>query len=187
MIEPNQIKFCELCDLKGENYALSRIHRGSGPKVMIIGEAPGKYEAIKHTSFIGDSGQLLDRWIKKMELDNYFITNVVKHRPIAYVNGREKNGTPNLIEVSACLPYLIAEIEVENPDFIITLGKTARDALIDTDKSMTESVRISMINPYEYKGHELFILFHPSFILRKGYDMDPYLNRIKEIVKLGVE
>lgn len=182
MIGNNQIQFCDLCDLKGENYALPRIQRGSGPKVMFVGEAPGMNEAEKHVSFVGVSGKLLDKWIEKMEIDNYFITNVVKHRPTLVLNGKTYNRNPYPKEISSCSFYLLAEIERENPDYIISLGKTARDIFLNTELPITKTVESTMSTSYFYKWIRVFVLFHPSYILRSHLNMDKYLNKIREII-----
>ena len=98
---------CEHCDLKGDSYALPRIKRGKGKKVMFIGEAPGREEAKQHVSFVGPSGKELDRWIAYMKIDNFYITNIVKHRPT--IGDRDR--PPDQIEIGACLPYLWDEVK----------------------------------------------------------------------------
>ena len=119
---------CRLCDLKGRDYAFPRIVRGKGPKVMIIGEAPGREEARYHLSFIGRSGKELDRWIEYMHLTNYYITNVVKHRPVEM----DKDRPPTEEEIGSCITYLVKEIITEKPDLILTLGNPASHALGST-------------------------------------------------------
>ena len=91
------IKGCELCSLRGTEYALSRIHRGEGKKVMFIGEAPGEEEGKRHLAFVGRSGKLLDRWIEYLGINNYVITNIVRHRP-------PNNRVPAYDEMVACFP-----------------------------------------------------------------------------------
>lgn len=179
----NNIKNCFKCDLKGLNYALPRIKKGKGKKVMFIGEAPGKNEAEKHISFIGLSGKLLDKWIDYMNIDNYYITNAVKHRPILKMNNTDYNRTPYPDEISKCLPYLFDEIENEKPDVIVTLGKIARDIFINTNDKITKSANNTLINSYNYKGMKLFVLFHPSYILRSHLNINKYLDNIKEELK----
>lgn len=176
------LQTCNLCPLQGMNYALPRIKRGSGSKVMFVGEAPGENEAEKHVSFVGASGKLLDQWIKKMEIDNYFITNVVKHRPILVVNGKTYNRNPYPKEISSCSFYLYSEIEGENPDYIIALGKTARDIFLDTELPITKTVETTINMPSFYNGIRVFVLFHPSYILRSHTNIDNYLNTIRNII-----
>ena len=116
------ISHCNLCSLKGEDYAYPQIHRGAGKKIMFIGEAPGEEEAKQHLAFVGRSGKLLDRWIAYLGINNYVITNIVRHRP-------PNNRVPTMDEIEACIPYLFEEVQNEGPYYIIALGKTAARTL----------------------------------------------------------
>ena len=165
---------CKLCQLKGTEYALPRIHRGEGKKIMFIGEAPGEEEGKQHLAFVGRSGKLLDKWIEYLGIDNYVISNVVRHRP-------PNNRVPTYDELEACYPYLEAEIERENPAYIIALGKTTGFVLGMVDEN----------KPMEYAFRRIFllgsrlasILYHPSYILRSHKDMTPYLDDLKRRLK----
>ena len=167
----NIIKTCNKCDLQGQDYAFPRIKNGNGKKIMFIGEAPGKTEAKYHLSFIGKSGQELDRWIKYMNVDNYYITNVVKHRPFE----NDKDIPPTEEQINSCKLYLFDEILIYNPDFIVLLGNSAL-------KSFKISGGVTKIIPiYLEKKHfysienfdnkimniRIFALFHPSYALRQ--------------------
>ena len=174
------ISQCPLCPLKGQDYALSRIHRRTGKKVMFIGEAPGEEEAKQHIAFVGRSGKLLDKWIEYLGIDNYVITNVVRHRP-------PNNRLPRPTEIQECIPYLIVEIENEHPDYVVCLGRVAANSLYIRPEgsiliynsplwTMVGSDYSISINQRNYK---LTVLYHPSYILRSGKDMTPYLDKLK--------
>lgn len=184
MIDTDQLKLCGLCSLRGDNYALPRIHKGEGKKIMIIGEAPGRIEAREHLAFVGQSGKLLDKWIEYLKLDNYIITNVVKHRPIMQIGSHEYNRAPNSKEIEACIPFLWGEIESHNPDLFIVLGQTARDVILPYEYSnkMTFSVLNSLEKPMYYHDKRAFVLYHPAFILHNHRPMEPYLDKIKKWV-----
>jgi uracil-DNA glycosylase family 4 len=53
------------------------------PKLMIIGEAPGKYEDEAQIPFVGPTGKMLDDYLFKAGIrrSDVYITNVVKFRP----------------------------------------------------------------------------------------------------------
>jgi uracil-DNA glycosylase len=53
------------------------------PNLMIIGEAPGKYEDEQGIPFVGPTGKLLDEFLFKAGIrrSDCYITNVVKYRP----------------------------------------------------------------------------------------------------------
>lgn len=183
------IKNCNLCDLKGLGFAYPRIKRGKGKKVMIIGEAPGKNEAQFHISFVGKSGKELDRWISYMELDNYYITNVVKHRPVDDLHDRP----PTKTEISSCSVFLLTEIEREKPELIITLGNSSSHAL-GSKLPISKSIDYYIEKPHYYMAQgniRILTFFHPSYVLRKkndkGYNefetkLIKYLDKIKSII-----
>lgn len=53
------------------------------PKLMIIGEAPGKYEDEQGIPFVGPTGRILDECLFKAGISRSecYITNVIKYRP----------------------------------------------------------------------------------------------------------
>lgn len=183
----NIIKNCDLCPLKGGDYALSRIHKGDshqqlfwGPKVMFIGEAPGEEEAKQHLAFVGRSGKKLDEWIAYLELDNYVISNVVKHRP-------PNNRVPTESEIKSCVPYLTSELENEAPEFVIGLGQTAIDNSFNSPFLITKAITKYIEHPsYMFADNtcRILALFHPSYVLRNHNDLEVqrYLDRIKQII-----
>lgn len=96
---------------------------GTGPanaKIMLIGEAPGKQEDIKGMPFVGASGKFLDTLLASIGLErsDIFITNVVKHRP-------PENRDPLPAEIEACRPWLDEQIELIQPDVIVTISRFA--------------------------------------------------------------
>ena len=70
---------CEKCDLCKTR---TQVVFGAGnlsAEVLFIGEAPGKNEDEQGLPFVGRSGQLLDRYLKSIDLnreENIFITNI---------------------------------------------------------------------------------------------------------------
>ena len=177
----NIIKTCNKCDLKGEGYAFPRIKNGNSKKIMFVGEAPGRMEAKYHISFIGRAGQELDSWIKYMNLDNYYITNVVKHRPVK----DNKDRPPTADEVFSCHDFLTSEMLIYRPDFIILLGNSALRAF-GIKESITKAVDLYIYNEKtNFLDIRLFALFHPSYVLRQlnmhnGFDLilKNYLDKI---------
>src|ERR1700692_2921586 len=53
------------------------------PKLLIVGEAPGKYEDEQGQPFVGPTGQILNDHLFKAGIrrSDCYITNVVKFRP----------------------------------------------------------------------------------------------------------
>ena len=72
-------------------------------RVMFVGEAPGYEEDKSGLPFVGRSGQLLDRMLAAIGLDetNAYIANIVPWRPPG-------NRTPTPQESAICLPFITA-------------------------------------------------------------------------------
>src|SRR3954452_12563076 len=86
-------------------------------RVMFVGEAPGREEDIEGLPFVGRSGQLLNRMIAAIGLNrgNVYIANVIPWRPPG-------NRTPTPQETQVCRPFIRRQIELVNPDVLVTLG-----------------------------------------------------------------
>lgn len=127
-------------------------------KVMLVGEAPGDMEDLKGEHFVGDAGQLLTRALKRLQVQRrtIYITNAVKCRP-------RNNRTPGKEELQACFKWLEKEILILSPSVIVTLGKTATNALFpDNDWKIT---RVRGTIQY-YNNIPVVITYHPAFLLR---------------------
>ncbi len=86
--------------------------------LIFVGEAPGYWEDVKGSPFVGAAGKLLDELLASIDLKrlDVYITNVVKHRPPA-------NRDPRPDEVETCAPYLDRQIQIIKPEIIVTLGR----------------------------------------------------------------
>ena len=130
----------------------------SHPYVMVIGEGPGEDEDRTGRPFVGKAGQLLDKMLASISLSrdsNCFIANIVKCRP-------PLNRTPMKDEADACRGYLQAQIHVLKPRYILAMGRTAVQSLLETDKGIN-SLRGKFL---DYKGIPLLATYHPSALLR---------------------
>ncbi len=120
-----RIRRCTLCDLHA-----SRTHAvpGEGPAhaaMVLVGEAPGREEDRAGRPFCGAAGKILDEAILRAGIrrERTFITNTVKCRP-------PENRKPRPAEMTACRPYLVAQLGAVRPRVIVALGQTAvRDLL----------------------------------------------------------
>jgi len=96
-------------------------------RVMLVGEAPGRDEDIEGLPFVGRSGKLLDLMLAAIGLNrsNVYIANVIPWRPPG-------NRTPTPQETQICLPFIRRQIELVNPDVLVTLGNPSTQALLGT-------------------------------------------------------
>jgi uracil-DNA glycosylase family 4 len=128
-------------------------------ELMFIGEGPGEQEDLSGLPFVGRAGELLTRMIERglgISRSDVYICNIVKCRPPG-------NRTPLANEVSACRPFLDAQIDAVSPRVIVTLGKPAASLLLGRDVSITR-VRGTW---HDYRGIPVMPTFHPAFILRQ--------------------
>jgi uracil-DNA glycosylase family protein len=110
---------------------------GSGParaRLVLVGEQPGDVEDVKGEPFVGPAGHLLDRALSDagIERDELYLTNAVKHfrwKP-ARTGKRRIHEQPAARHVTACLPWLEAELGVVRPHVVVALGAVASRALL---------------------------------------------------------
>lgn len=138
-------------------------------KIMFVGEAPGGEEEEQGEPFVGPAGQLLTKMILAMGLSrsDVYIGNIMNWRPQLQVNEsgvQYGNRPPNLNEMTYCLPYLRAQIEVVAPALLVALGTTAAQGLLGVGafKALGD-VRGQW---KEFDGRPLMVTYHPSYILR---------------------
>ena len=100
--------------------------------VMFVGEQPGDKEDLSGHPFVGPAGALLDKALAEAGIDRktVYVTNVVKHFKWEPRGKRRIHKKPNGAEITACRPWLEAEVAVIKPRGIICLGSTAAQAVI---------------------------------------------------------
>ena len=138
-------------------------------RIMFVGEAPGAEEEVQGEPFVGPAGQLLTRMISAMGLQrsDVYIGNIMNWRPQMPLNANGVqfgNRPPTAAEMNYCLPYLLKQIEVVNPQVLVALGATAAQGLLGIGSfGALGEVRGKW---REFAGKPLMITYHPSYILR---------------------
>lgn len=94
-------------------------------KIVFIGEAPGKNEALTARPFCGASGKILDQLLESIGLHrkDIYITNIVKDRP-------PENRDPLSHEIESYGPYLDKQLEIIQPKVIATLGRFSMEYIM---------------------------------------------------------
>jgi len=141
---------------------------GEGPKnanVVMVGETPGNDEDLAGHPFVGPAGKLLDRAMTEAGIDRtkVYVTNAVKHFKFTERGKRRIHAKPSGTEISACRPWLEAELTAIHPDLIVCLGATAAQTLMGRDFRITAQRGIFF--PHRL-AKELVATIHPSAILR---------------------
>lgn len=135
-------------------------------RLMFVGEAPGAEEDAQGIPFVGRSGQLLNKMIEAIGLsrESVYIANVMKTRP-------PNNATPTVEEIELCAPYLLEQIAIIDPAAIVTLGKPAAQALLQTSEAMGRlrgswhAVEVP-IGELKTKSIPVMPTYHPAYVLR---------------------
>jgi len=135
------------------------------PRVMLVGQAPGRVEIDSGRPFSGRAGRTLFRWLARAGVDeasfrrHVQIAAITRCFPGAHPSGRGDR-VPNPAERAACAPWLDAELAMIRPAVIIPVGRLAidrfhgprsLDALVGREHVVThaggESVGIPLPHP----------------------------------------
>ena len=171
-----EVEKCQQCPL------YKRANRGvpgegnPDARIMFIGEGPGYWEDQKGIPFCGAAGNLLDELLQTIELEReeVFIGNVIKHRPPG-------NRDPFPQEIEACRSWLDKQIEIIQPEIIVTLGRfSMAKFLLNTMISRIHGQSQSV----EFQGRKAMIMpmYHPAAGLRRGEILEDLKT---DFLKLG--
>jgi uracil-DNA glycosylase len=156
---------CRACDLYKRG---TQTVFGAGPRrarVMLVGEQPGHDEDLAGEPFVGPAGKLLDRALETAGVDRAetYVTNVVKHFKWEPKGKRRIHAKPNAVEITACLPWLQAELDLVKPTVLVCLGATAAQALLGRTFKVTQQRGEWVKSPL---AEGVMATVHPSSILR---------------------
>ena len=149
-------------------------------KIIFIGEAPGKNEALTGRPFCGAAGHILDELLKSIGLDRkeVYVTNIVKDRP-------PFNRDPLPEEIEYYGPFLDRQIEIIKPEIIATLGRFSMAYIMKKFGLESELKSISVIHgkifsaKTSYGEIKIIPLYHPAVAI--------YNNNTMEILKKDFE
>jgi DNA polymerase len=157
---------CHGCDLYCN---ATQVVFGEGPAtaaVLFVGEQPGDQEDRAGKPFVGPSGHMLDEALEEVGIDraDVYVTNAVKHFQFEMRGQRRLHARPTARQISACRPWLEAEIASVKPKVVVCLGATAAQAL------MGRGFRITKDHGKRFTDTDwapvLIATNHPSAILR---------------------
>ncbi|WP_432494596.1 UdgX family uracil-DNA binding protein [Kineococcus auxinigenes] len=139
-------------------------------RLALVGEQPGDQEDRRGIPFVGPAGRLLQRAVAEAGIDlaTTYVTNAVKHFRFEQRTGagRRIHRTPDLAHVTACRPWLAAELAQVDPEVVVCLGATAARALLPEGFRVTKH-RGQLIRRVTSRGEKTFLgTIHPSAVLR---------------------
>ena len=128
-----QLLRCRRCRHPGAISPIVSLARS--PKVMLVGQAPGKTEARGGKPFAGRAGKTLFAWLQRAGIDEamarerIYISAVTRCYPGPSPGGRgDRVPTPE--ERRNCSGWLESELRIIRPALIIPVGRLAIDALV---------------------------------------------------------
>jgi DNA polymerase len=130
-------------------------------RLMLIGEAPGRDEDLAGRPFVGRAGQLLDKMLAAIGLDDQHahITNIVYWRPPG-------NRTPTPQEAQVCRPFLERQIELAEPELLVLLGGAAAKHVLDVAEGIMR-IRGKMRDlDIGSRRVRAIATLHPAYLLR---------------------
>jgi uracil-DNA glycosylase family 4 len=153
--------------IKCPHLAASRHTAGLGvgdinARLMFVGEAPGADEDRQGDPFVGAAGQLLTKIILATGLsrETVYIANILKCRPDT-PGQSTGNRKPTPEEMTTCLPWLLQQIDLIQPQVMVALGVTAVEGLLGKTIGITKL----RANWQSYRGIPLMPTYHPSYML----------------------
>jgi uracil-DNA glycosylase len=151
----------EGCGLKATAKSLCFYRGAEHARVMVIGEAPGRDEDSVGHPFAGPAGLLLDAMLGAIGLSeaDAHITNVVYWRPPG-------NRKPTAQETAACAPFILRQIALVGPTYLLILGEVAAKQLLATSDGIMK-VR-GKWGTISCEGREIRALatLHPAYVLK---------------------
>lgn len=166
------IRACSACELGSRRRHAVPGMGDPAPDWLVVGEAPGEEEDRQGLPFVGRAGQLLDRMLAAMGLSRehkVYIANVIKCRP-------PHNRNPDPDEIAQCEPYLLRQIELLQPRFILALGRFAAHTLLaHSTRPGAEALAKLPLGKLRGQVHEieiggrrlpLVVSYHPAYLLR---------------------
>ncbi|MGM0388776.1 MAG: uracil-DNA glycosylase [Natrinema limicola] len=161
----------------------SRIVNGIGPEdadLLFVGEGPGANEDDQGEPFVGRSGSVLDDGLRTVGLAraDVRITNCVRCRP-------PENRDPTTEELEHCRGYLEREIELLDPEVIVTLGKVPSEHLLDRSVAVTKEA--GSLEEVRINGtpQRLLICVHPAATLYDRSQAETFENALQRAAELA--
>jgi uracil-DNA glycosylase family protein len=175
---------CRGCDLWRTATQTVFGERTSDAEVMMVGEQPGDQEDLQGRPFVGPAGNILDQALEEAGIDrgDVYLTNAVKHFKWRPSGKRRLHQKPNWTEMTACRPWLEAELEAVEPRVLVLLGATAAQTLLGRQFRVTKQRGELIDSPL---AEFVTATIHPSAILRADDRESEYAGFLADLRKVA--
>ncbi len=155
--------------------------------VVFVGEQPGDQEDLTGKPFVGPAGRVLDEGLAAVGIDRskVYVTNAVKHFKWGPRGKRRIHQKPNWTEMTACRPWLEAELAVIKPDVLVCLGATAAQSLLGRQFRVTKMRGVPVESDL---APSVVATVHPSSILRapdEGARQEAMRDFVRDLKAVG--
>lgn len=169
---------CEGCELYAHATQTVFGAGSRGASLLLVGEQPGDMEDRRGEPFVGPAGRLLDQALVAAGIDRSaaYVTNAVKHfRWKATASSKRRlHQRPDTAHVTACRPWLAAELDAVRPRGVVALGAVAASSLFGPKFRVTQSRGAELPWPppdgpfasSEVPAEFALATLHPSSVLR---------------------
>ncbi|GGQ57437.1 UdgX family uracil-DNA binding protein [Couchioplanes azureus] len=182
---------CRGCELY-EDATQTVFGRGAPhAKVVLLGEQPGDVEDKQGLPFVGPAGRLLREAVDDAGIDpaSVYLSNTVKHFRFELRGKRRIHQSPGPAHITACRPWLVAELALLEPQVLVALGATAAKALFGPSFRVTRSRGQLMPWPASAQHPEDFpttktqalATIHPSAVLRADDRDNAYQSLVEDL------
>lgn len=172
---------CQRCSLAKYRKNLVFGEGNAEAQLVFVGEGPGRDEDAEGRPFVGAAGQLLDKIIAAMGLgrEDVYICNVVKCRP-------PENRVPGPEEQLTCGRFLLKQLQIVEPRFVVTLGGTSTGFLLEKQEPVGK-LR-GRFHPVAGAPWQVMPTYHPAFLLRNPSQKRPVWQDIQLVMsELGLK
>ena len=156
---------CEGCELY--MHATQAVPGVGDPNaaLMLVGEQPGDQEDQQGLPFVGPAGRVLRDALDQVGIrpEQVFMTNAVKHFKFVQRGKLRLHQNPRMSEISACKPWLNAEIDAVKPKVILCLGASAAKSLLGSTFALMRERGTIKQTPF---AEHVIATVHPSAVLR---------------------
>jgi uracil-DNA glycosylase family protein len=156
-------------------------------EVVLVGEQPGDQEDLSGRPFVGPAGRLLDKGLEDAGIDRKlaYVTNVVKHFKWQPRGKRRIHQKPNAAEITACRPWLDAELALLKPKALVCLGATAAQALLGRQFRVSRDRGVPVESDL---APVVMATVHPSSILRaededREREMEMFVEDLRRVAE----
>lgn len=155
---------CRRCGLDAS--ILPILSDAPSPRVMLVGQAPGKTEVASQRPFMGRAGRTLFRWLERAGLREaearaaIYVAAVTRCYPGPHPSGRGDR-VPSPRERAACRAWLTDELRLIRPALLIPVGRLAIDHFLGPEPL---DALVGRVHDVEHEGGRSRVvpLPHPS-------------------------